>query len=69
MLAIKRSVGVAPEVNLRNQLCEKAHKRVIYPGFETRSPKQGISGLTNFFLEKKNLSYLKLSMTDLNEDL
>ena len=43
MLAIKRSGGVAPEVNLRNPLDtgKKAHQRGIHPGFETQG-----SGLT-----------------------
>ena len=48
MVAIKRSAGVAPEVNLWNLLHEgeEAHKQRIHPGFETEaeittSPKQG----------------------------
>ena len=38
MLAIKRSAGVAPEVNLRNPLCtgQTAHKQGIHSGFETQ---------------------------------
>ena len=37
MLPIKRSAGVASEVNLRNPLYvgKKAHKKGIHPGFET----------------------------------
>ena len=37
MLAVKRSAGVAPEVNLRNPLYarDKAHKQRTHPGFET----------------------------------
>ena len=37
MLAIRRSAGVAPEVNLRNPLQsgEETHKQGIHPGFET----------------------------------
>ena len=38
MLAIKRSAGVASEVNLRNSLYvgEEAHEQGIHPGFETQ---------------------------------
>ena len=38
MLAVKRSVGVAPEVNLRNplQAGEKAWQQGIHPAIETR---------------------------------
>ena len=38
MLAIKRSAGVAPEINLRNPLHVgyKACKQGIHPGFETQ---------------------------------
>ena len=38
MLAIKRSAGVAPEVNLRNpwNAGGEAHKQGIHPGFETQ---------------------------------
>ena len=38
MLAVKRSAGVAPEMNLRNLLYagEEAYKRGIHPSFETR---------------------------------
>ena len=38
MLAAKRWVGVAPEVNLRNMLCagEEVHKQGIHPGSETQ---------------------------------
>ena len=54
MLAIKRSVVVAPEVNLTNplQASNEAHKRGTHCGFEIQmqmSPKvqnRGISGLT-----------------------
>ena len=48
MLTIKRSAGVAPEVNLWNPLHEgeEAHKQRMHPEFETEadittSPKQG----------------------------
>ena len=39
MLVIKRSVGVAPEVNLRNSLCagNKAGKQEVHSGFETQT--------------------------------
>ena len=38
MLAIKRTAGVTPEVNLRNSLheCNKACKQGIRPDFETQ---------------------------------
>ena len=38
MLAAKRSAGVAPEVNLMNQLHagNEAYKQGIQPGFETQ---------------------------------
>ena len=38
MLAIKRSTGVAPEVNLRNQLHAGDNTRYqgLHPGFETQ---------------------------------
>ena len=38
MLAVKRSAGVAPEVNLRNLLCagKIARKPGIHPGFGTQ---------------------------------
>ena len=38
MLAVKRSAGVAPEVNLRNPLCagKDTCKQGIYPDFETQ---------------------------------
>ena len=38
MLAVKRSAGIALEVNLRNPLhaAEEAHKQGIQPGFETK---------------------------------
>ena len=66
MLAAKRSVGVAPDVNLRNQLHtgNEAGKQGIHTDFEiivdiTRSPKRGITGLTKrtssilfFFFER-----------------
>ena len=37
-MAVKRSAGVAPEVNLRNPLHagEEARKPAIHPGFETQ---------------------------------
>ena len=37
MLAVKRSAGVAPEVDLRNPLYayNKAHKQGIHSGYET----------------------------------
>ena len=37
MLGVKRSAGVASEVNLRKplQAGDKVHKQGIYPGFET----------------------------------
>ena len=38
MLAINRSTGVAPEVNLRNQLHadDEARYQELHPGFETQ---------------------------------
>ena len=38
MLAVKMSVVVVPEINLRNPLTigDKAHKQGICPGFETQ---------------------------------
>ena len=45
MLAIKKSRGVTPEVNVRNLLCtgDEANKQAMHHGFEThhRSSKQG----------------------------
>ena len=62
MLAIKRSAGVAPEVNLRNLLRtgEEACKRGIHYDFETRtaSPEvqtMGVSGQTKKTHVLKNL--------------
>ena len=42
MLAVKRSAGVTPEVNLRNTLHtdEKAHKWGIHSDFETHGRRQ-----------------------------
>ena len=39
ILAIKRSAGIAPEVNLRNPLHtgDEAYKRGIQPGFKTKT--------------------------------
>ena len=78
MMAVKRSSGVAPEVNLRNSLHadNKAGKQGIHPGFETQGKchhksKTGISmalqkGLmSSIFFKKikiKNLNIASFQM-------
>ena len=58
MLAVKRSAGVAPEVNLRNplQAGDEAHKQGIYPRFEVlnrgiNTPTKRTDVLQNSFLK------------------
>ena len=74
MLAVKRSAGVPPEVNLRNPLHagDEAHKRGIHLGFETkaattRSPKRGPNDCTKrtdvFQYCLKNLDNLQESLS------
>ena len=82
MLTSIQSVGVAPEVNLRNSLHtgHKAHKRGIHPGFETQGrhhqksktgmsvvPRKGLMSSKKFFFKKKDMDMGQdLSMYDLS---
>ena len=69
VLAIKRSAGVASEVNLRNPLHVRQGSNLVQPFFETkaditRSTKQGISGpqkglvSPNFFFRKSSFPHM-----------
>ena len=69
MLAAKRSVGVTPEVNLREHtscMPLQCVNKAAHSGFE--SPKQSISGPTKdmcpptFSLKKKTTSYVSLRL-------
>ena len=78
MLAIRRSAGVIPEMNLNKPLHagEEARKLRIHPGFETqtditRGPKQGYQWtqknmlFSKFFLKKPKNLLNKINVLDL----
>ena len=56
MLAVRRSAGVAPEVNLRNPLCagEEARKWGIHHDFETQGSHHQKSKLGGIIGPHKN---------------
>ena len=84
MLAVKRSVGVTPEVNLRNPLHagEETCKRGIHSGFETQgrrhqksktgvsvAPQKGLGSSENLFLKTKKKKFIFTSRCDRNSQI
>ena len=59
MLVVKRSAGVAPEVNLRNSLHagKKAHKPLFHPGFETQGRHHHTSKIRVSMIPQKGLMF------------
>ena len=64
-MATKRSVGVEPDVNLRNPLSarEGTHSALKPRADVTRSPKQGISGPTKMKYPLKPAQYFTFTFS------